>query len=116
MKKRFKKLTEKRFIKFKIKKKKSKDSFMNVSFKESFSESFNELLAFLFILFFFVLAFYLGPAITGFTILTHTSSSDFTGTFNQTQTDGENVTINTTTDDSNTKLLLHFDGANGTNT
>ena len=50
------------------------------------------ILAFLFIAFFFVLAFYLGPAITGFTVLSHTSSSDFTGTFNQ-ETDNINLLI-----------------------
>ena len=55
---------------------------INNNIKKHKGEYLHELFAFLFIFFFFVLAFYLGHAITGFTVLSHTSSSDFTGADN----------------------------------
>jgi len=75
---------EKRVAKKKNKRKNSKKSNKKDNKKANKKEIYlNEVLAFLFIAFFFVLAFYLGPAITGFTVPSHTSSTDFTGTYNK---------------------------------
>jgi len=57
-----------------------KKKFSNKIFK---NEKINELITFLLIFIIFLIAIKLGPMITGFAVLSHTSSTDFTGTFNR---------------------------------